>query len=683
MFKSFQTIFWLIVFGLAFANTYAQLKPDHQQGESLGNSPKSLFLNPEAECVGAGELKYDDGTFENGYGWNNTVTDGRYVMLFTPTAYPWNFNTICIALSRLAAGPSSLTFDVVVYDNSGAGGAPGNLVATVPGLVANAIPIWSTLAWYDFDISSVPTLTSGSYYIGAKWNASTLSGLVAIGSDESTTTTLQTGYSWANAGPWTLLTTGFPDYRAMGIRTLGNSGPPCPVVPASNPIPASGTTNVNALSPGNASWTNGAGTTNVEVFFGPVGNVVSVYSGTPITTLAIPAPLQYNTTYQWRVVCKNDTCSGAPAATWSFTTNQDPGLATLFVDDFESGIGNWTITNDGGTLVWQLAPAVRPLTTQYTLPPTAVGTLLAADIDQFGVSGQSLRSTAQVTAPINASIYQTVNLEFDNDWRTLGTTDEAHVEVSINGGTTWTSVWSKVGVSVRNTHEVINMTSSVALTNFLLRFRSVQPTWDWWWVVDNVKVIGSNVIPVELVSFAASVNDRNVTLNWSTATELNNSGFQIERSNGSEYQVVGFVAGHGTTTETKNYSYSDQNVNAGNYTYRLKQVDFNGTFEYSNVIEVEVLGVKEFALGQNYPNPFNPSTTINFSLAVDSKVSLKIFDVLGQEVATLLNGQMAAGSQKVSFDASSLNSGVYFYRIDADGIDGQKFSSVKKMILTK
>ena len=178
-------------------------------------------------------------------------------------------------------------------------------------------------------------------------------------------------------------------------------------------------------------------------------------------------------------------------------------------------------------------------------------------------------------------------------------------------------------------------------------------------------------------------DNRNVTLNWSTATELNNSGFQVERSSGSAYEVVGFVAGSGTTTEVRNYNFVDQNVNAGTYSYRLKQVDFDGTFEYSNAIEVEVVGVKEFTLGQNYPNPFNPSTTINFSLAVDSKVSLKIFDVLGQEVATLINGQMAAGSQKVSFDASSLNSGVYFYRIDASGVDGQKFSSVKKMILTK
>ena len=190
-------------------------------------------------------------------------------------------------------------------------------------------------------------------------------------------------------------------------------------------------------------------------------------------------------------------------------------------------------------------------------------------------------------------------------------------------------------------------------------------------------------LPVELTSFSANVSNSNVSLSWSTASETNNSGFQIERSNGSEYVSLGFIAGHGTTTDIQNYSYVDQNVNAGKYTYRLKQVDFNGKFEYSNAVEVEVLGVKEFTLGQNYPNPFNPSTTINFSLAVDSKVSLKIFDVLGQEVATLLNGQLAAGNHPVSFDASSLNSGVYFYRIDASGVDGQKFSSTKKMILTK
>jgi hypothetical protein len=292
-------------------------------------------------------------------------------------------------------------------------------------------------------------------------------------------------------------------------------------------------------------------------------------------------------------------------------------------------------------------------------------------------------AAAEITASLNASLYQTVTVEWDNDWQALGATDFGYVEVSVDGGTNWTTVKTFDVTDVRNTHEFLDISTAVSLTNFKLRLRSVQPGWDWWWILDNFKVVASNIVPVELTAFSANVNLSNVTLNWSTATELNNSGFQVERSNGSAYEVVGFVAGSGTTTEIRNYNFVDQNVASGTYSYRLKQVDFDGTFEYSNAIEVEVVGVKEFTLSQNYPNPFNPSTTINFSLAVDSKVSLKIFDVLGQEVATLINGQMAAGSQKVSFDASSLNSGVYFYRIDASGIDGQKFSSVKKMILTK
>lgn len=193
----------------------------------------------------------------------------------------------------------------------------------------------------------------------------------------------------------------------------------------------------------------------------------------------------------------------------------------------------------------------------------------------------------------------------------------------------------------------------------------------------------AQVVPVELTSFAAIVNDADVTLNWSTATETNNQGFQVERSTGSGYEVVGYVAGHGTTTETQNYSYTDQNVQAGSYTYRLKQIDFDGTFEYSQTVEVDVVGLKEYTLAQNYPNPFNPSTKINFSLAVESQVSLKVFNVLGQSVGEIFNGKLAAGSQEVTFDASGLNSGVYFYRLEATGIDGQQFTSVRKMILSK
>ncbi|RKY91345.1 MAG: hypothetical protein DRQ13_11535, partial [Ignavibacteriae bacterium] len=144
-----------------------------------------------------------------------------------------------------------------------------------------------------------------------------------------------------------------------------------------------------------------------------------------------------------------------------------------------------------------------------------------------------------------------------------------------------------------------------------------------------------------------------------------------------------YVDGHGTTTETQEYSYIDNTVETGTFFYRLKQIDFGGRYAYSDVVQVDVVAPANFALEQNYPNPFNPSTKITFILAVDSKVSLKVFDVLGQEVANLINGNVAAGSHEINFNASNVNSGVYFYRIDAAGVDGANFTSVKKMILTK
>jgi len=191
-------------------------------------------------------------------------------------------------------------------------------------------------------------------------------------------------------------------------------------------------------------------------------------------------------------------------------------------------------------------------------------------------------------------------------------------------------------------------------------------------------------VPVELTSFAASVVGANVNLSWITASELNNQGFEIERSTDSyQWDKIGFTEGKGTTTEMNYYSYSDSKLDEGTYYYRLKQLDFDGTFEYSSVVEATVTIPKVFSLEQNYPNPFNPSTKISFSLAADSKVMLKIYDILGQEVSTLFSGDLQAGEHEINFNASALNSGVYLYRINATGTNGTNFSSVKKMILSK
>lgn len=187
-----------------------------------------------------------------------------------------------------------------------------------------------------------------------------------------------------------------------------------------------------------------------------------------------------------------------------------------------------------------------------------------------------------------------------------------------------------------------------------------------------------NPIPVELTSFIANVSEDKVNLNWSTATETNNSGFNIERSNGSDFKAIGYVAGHGTTTEKQNYSFIDDNVSNGNYSYRLKQIDFDGSYEYSDTIEVEVTTPLEFSLEQNYPNPFNPSTVIGYQLPLAGNVVVKVFDVLGNEVATLVNEEKGRGIYSVNFDASQLASGIYFYHLQAGF-----YVQTRKMILIK
>ncbi len=191
------------------------------------------------------------------------------------------------------------------------------------------------------------------------------------------------------------------------------------------------------------------------------------------------------------------------------------------------------------------------------------------------------------------------------------------------------------------------------------------------------------LIPVELSAFTASVDYGNVTLKWQTASESNNQGFEIHRRSDAGYTSVGYVQGYGTTSETQNYSFVDHNVNPGTYYYRLKQIDFDGTFAYSEEINVEVNTPVAFGLNQNYPNPFNPATVISFNLPIDARVTLKLFNVLGQELITLIDQNLGAGIHDHNFDASGLNSGVYFYKIEAVGTDGSNFSSVKKMMLTK
>ncbi len=170
-------------------------------------------------------------------------------------------------------------------------------------------------------------------------------------------------------------------------------------------------------------------------------------------------------------------------------------------------------------------------------------------------------------------------------------------------------------------------------------------------------------LPVELTSFTAKANPNSIILNWSTATEVENYGFEIERATqNGEFQKIGFVSGAGNSNATKDYTYTDTKLATGKYSYRLKQMDISGTYEYSNIIQTEILPTK-FELMQNYPNPFNPSTTISFAIAEGSQTRLEILNPLGESVATLVDGNLHAGTHVYQWDGTRSPSGVYMARL--------------------
>ncbi|HEY6907430.1 MAG TPA: YCF48-related protein, partial [Ignavibacteriaceae bacterium] len=195
-------------------------------------------------------------------------------------------------------------------------------------------------------------------------------------------------------------------------------------------------------------------------------------------------------------------------------------------------------------------------------------------------------------------------------------------------------------------------------------------------------------IPVEINTFKAIIINNFVNLEWSTSTEMNNRGFKLLKKKYGinnyepEWTEIAFIPGHGTTTEPQHYSFADNAVEPGKYQYKLKQIDYDGTFEYSQIVEVEIPLVDKFSLEQNYPNPFNPSTKIKYSIPEASFVTLKLFGVLGNEIATLVNEEQHAGIHEVEFNAIKNSwfpaSGVYLYQLRAGD-----FISTKKMILLK
>lgn len=365
-----------------------------------------------------------------------------------------------------------------------------------------------------------------------------------------------------------------------------------------------------------------------------------------------------------RTELKNGSLSSGSSAT-GFTYINEGFEDTLFPPP------GWTATTTVGTVVWQREygfgyTGIASAQADYSTPANEKWLITP----QFSVaSGDSLSFWIRrqySTAYPPDSLFVLVST---TDANPTSFTNTLMVFDVANG---LTNVWARQAASL----------NAYAGQNIYIAFKHMNTDGNGF-NMDDV-MAGSVVVPVELVSFAASAVNNTVDLSWATATETNNFGFEIERKAADgDYTKVAFINGNGTSASSHSYSFRDEGLNVGKYSYRLKQLDFDGKYAYSQAIEVDVVTPAEYSLGQNYPNPFNPATAISFALKTDAKVSLRLFDALGKEVKTLIDGNMAGGQHRVDVTTEGLSSGVYIYTLEATGVDGSKFTATKKMMLMK
>ncbi len=359
----------------------------------------------------------------------------------------------------------------------------------------------------------------------------------------------------------------------------------------------------------------------------------------------------------------------------------------IFADTTNDPLLLWNITATPPTPKWEATNL-----SFYSSPTSFTDSKTGSYVSSATVT-MTLKNAIDLNASENPRLSFWTKFDIESGW------DYGQVEISTNNGTTFTPLTGIYttpgsgsfqpvgeplydGIQTSWVNEIMNLsnynTNQVKLKFELKSDGSV--TKDGWFV-DDIGILVYGIIPVELTSFTAITRDDNVLLNWITSTETNNLGFDIERrstKSNSAWQKLGFVNGKGMTTEKSAYSFVDKNPADGKSYYRLKQIDFDGTSKIYNSVEVDFETVKEYSLSQNYPNPFNPSTEINYTLAKSGNITLKVYNLLGSEVATIVNGFMEAGKHSVKFDANDITSGIYFYTIKADN-----FTSTRKMILMK
>ncbi|NOX18444.1 MAG: T9SS type A sorting domain-containing protein, partial [Chlorobi bacterium] len=364
---------------------------------------------------------------------------------------------------------------------------------------------------------------------------------------------------------------------------------------------------------------------------------------------------------------------------------------SIFEDPMDNPTTNWTVSASPSTPKWDVTTA-----TSYTLPSCYTDSKNGNYVDNS-------TNIMTLTDPIDLTGITGPYLEFWSKWDIEGNWDYGTAQISTDDGVSWAYLEGNYtnpgsgsfqpngspiydGTQLSWVKEEINLDAYTG-QQIKIRFKLVTDggvTRDGWYL-DDIKVYYYAAVPVELTSFSAGATDENVNLNWTTATETNNKGFFVERKSSfaqgdNAWNQIGFVEGNGTTSETQNYSFTDKNLSKGKYFYRLKQIDFDGTFDYSSIVEVSVEPVYQYSLEQNYPNPFNPSTKIVYSIKETGNVKLILYNSLGEKIYMLINEEQSAGAHVFDLNTDALpvklTSGIYYYALESGN-----FRATKKLVL--
>ena len=472
---------------------------------------------------------------------------------------------------------------------------------------------------------------------------------------------------------------------------------------------------INTISPPTLNWSSTA--SNYNIFVSSNANTIGEWGSGVDRTID-----------QWR------TSSGGDIQTWSTTSsviNASNLFTSISTGNLNINSGNteaWLVhgkgiaisgqntdysgnarstaitggTTDIGSNELSSAPPSCPLATENGTPGSGVTTsytLWARTICsiEWGIGGTSYPSTVNVRYYSGVNPNNVLGGNYSNSYWEItpgsGTLTGTTYNVTINFGDNETYTITSPSTNTRlakketTTWEVFSSAGTGAYQTEL--------NWAGFWAKtiqlstfsDYALTDPTNPLPVTLEYFNASVNTRTVNLEWKTTQEINNSGFSIERrmlnsaNQYTEWRAISFVTGKGTTNEATIYKYKDDKMNVGTYQYRLKQIDFNANFEYFNLTTPDHVTISNpfvFDVSQNYPNPSNPKSKIDFQIPNDGRVVVKVYDISGREVKTLMDDVKTTGFYTVEFDGSDISSGVYFYKISIGS-----FSQTKKMILVK